>query len=98
MLASPAPAESRCPQGRDIRVATRGAGLERLAYQDLKGHIPLVPIVAAKAAHCHLKVAPFDPDRLASEQSMGYLLPCRTEQPLKGGARDIHLTRTFLLP
>ena len=66
-------------------------------YHDLEGHIPLMPLKAMKAAHCHLEVAPFDPDSLAIEQSISYLLPARSEHPLEGGTGDVHLLGTLFL-
>jgi hypothetical protein len=54
-------------------------------------------IGAAKAALSHFKVAPFNANRLAIEQGIGYLSPRAFQDAMEGGARDMHSLRTLLL-
>ena len=55
-----APAKPRGLGGQNIQCVTRGAGVGRRSYHNLKGDIPFMTITTAKTAHIHLKVAPLN--------------------------------------
>ena len=52
---------------------------------------------APEAAHCHLEVAPFNPNRFAVEQGIRQLFPRGSQHPVESGAGYLHPLGTLLL-